>query len=235
MVVFPWGKMATPEQNQGQPKRPEAHEAFEAILKDLAMIGTLNYRHTNFRKWKQVVETALVMYRGEGHPDTVSFKAIEFSGPFPRSPLDPPVTEKDKLMYSFGLEKTKGILEETLAEFRAIKGAEAPTPSAGFQIRPMDSLGRVLTPVTGPEPIRNEAPPPGGIRIVARAGTNVPVSLDDYLRCTDDPMEQGLVLRLKEVLEKPGSSWEGVRDILAELWWHKRESVQKLLPIILKR
>jgi len=229
--------MGIQEQIPGANKRLEGHEAFEAIIKDISLVAPLNYRQTMFRKWKQVAETALNMHRGPEHPATVEFKAIEFSGPFPRSPLDPPVTEKDKQLYASGLEKARKILEASRIELKAIKDAQIPPPAPipGFHIRPMAGIGRHEPAVFPPKLMGNESAPAEGIRIVARAGTNVPVSLDDYLLMTDDPIEQRLVIRLRDTIEAPGSSWEGVRDILGELWWHKREAVQKLLPIILKR
>ena len=98
-------------------------------------------------------------------------------------------------------------------------------PLAGPQMKPKSAMDLP----------RHDAVPLGGLKIVARSGTIVPTGLDDVLRGIEDPQEQELVMRLQEILAAEAPAWEAVKGVLADMWWYRREFVQKILPIILKR
>jgi len=244
--------MGPTDTSNGKAKLPDPEQGISAILKDWEMIKTLNYRHTNFRKWKQVVETALNVYVGPVHPKTMEFLAIEFNGPFPRSPMEPPVTEKDKKMYAEGLDKTKAILEAVQAELKVQAEAKAAEEEAnelknakegtGFQLKRVavpksqaPAPGGRIQATSAMDLQRHESVPTGGLKIVARAGGIIPTTMEDFIKTLDDDHEKELALLLQQVTENPEATWNDVKNVLAEIWWYRRESVQKIIPVILKR
>lgn len=236
------------EQKTGIAKAPDPEKALEAILKDLEMIKTLNYRHSTFRKWKEVVGKALDMFAGAEHPRTGEFRKLEFSGPFPRSPMEPAVTDKDVLMYALGVDKTREILEAVREEVRERRQAEAEAEGArkaesgGFRLSKVavprsqvPPAGTRIEPQAGTELPRHSSVPADGLKIVARAGGAIPTTIEAYINTLADEEERALTVMLAQVLQNPDAKWAEVRDVLAEIWWHRRDSLQKVIPIILKR
>jgi len=77
--------------------------------------------------------------------------------------------------------------------------------------------------------------PQGGLKIVSRSGVSAATTIDQYLEGITDAMEREIVGNLRDAMNDPNCRWDVMKDLLAELWWQKKESFQKILPIILRR
>ena len=62
----------------------QALKALETMLGDLEKVKPLNYRHSLFTRWKQIVQQALSKFLGPEHPQTVAFSQLVFHGPMPK-------------------------------------------------------------------------------------------------------------------------------------------------------
>ena len=58
--------------------------------------------------------------------------------------------------------------------------------------------------------------------------------LDSYISGVNDQELKGVLLKLKNELRKPGTSWEMVRKILYSLWNKNKDTLIEILPLILK-
>jgi hypothetical protein len=78
--------------------------------------------------------------------------------------------------------------------------------------------------------------PAGGIKIVSRSGTSTPTNtLEQFIDACEDPQQKALLVSIKEAVDAPDGTWLAVKNSLAELWWANRDSVAKILPLILRR
>ena len=244
------------ETNQIRPKLPDGTSAFTAILKDMGIVFHMDYRHPTFKKWHEVVGTALDLFLGPLHPKTLEFQALRFKHAESRdTPEGTPVPHEDEMTYSAGLDATKTILEYALNECRECDEAEArrmkklkenpPVPVAPppMEIRiiknkaPGGSMhfdfGGSKAPVAEEEPDGTDASIVD-MKIVSRTGATGPVNIESFIKGLDDPQEREMVIRLKEVLDNPGSSWTDVKTVLEEIINFRRETALRLLPIIVK-
>ena len=58
--------------------------------------------------------------------------------------------------------------------------------------------------------------------------------LDSYIRGVNDQELKGVLLKLKNELRKPGTSWEMVRKTLYSLLNKNKDALIEILPLILK-
>jgi hypothetical protein len=242
-------------------KPAEARKAFETILGDLEKVRPLNYRSPVFSRWRQLVQTALDRFLGPDHPDAKAFKELQFHGPLPKPPMEPPVSEKDVAAYASAMAATTRIIEAIVVELREPAGAGPSTdPTAEPAAAPASAAGGsgprpAPAAASPPDPSRfvaTPSPPPagaaahdlprhagtvpaGGIKIVSRSGSGPISTLDQFIESSQDAQERELLLQLKAVVDDPQAPWSAVKHLLAELWWVRRDSVQKILPVILRR
>jgi hypothetical protein len=274
-------------------KPEEALKAFQTIFAEMEKVRPLNYRSRLFTNWKSIVQTALARFLGADHPSTAAFAGLVFHGPMPKSPMDPPVSQKDIEGYENAMAATTKILEELIASLSSELPAPAaaiPPPPASIIPPPPPGLG---TPAAGssigrPSAMAFPPPPPpapaadtgfrltrgtsdavvrfsqedspvhglgspdtsgtthdlqrhsgsipeGGLKIVSRSGVSAATTLDQYLANVTDSIERELVTSLRDAMNDPDIKWEVIKNLLAELWWQKKENFQKILPIILRR
>lgn len=102
--------------------------------------------------------------------------------------------------------------------------ASAPAPAAATSAASAHDLPRHTGGI-----------PQGGLKIVSRSGVSAATTIDQYLEGITDPMEREIVGNLRDAMNDPDARWEVIKNFLAELWWQKKESFQKILPIILRR
>ena len=248
----------------------QATKAFETILADLEKVRPLNYRSSLFTRWKQFVQQAMARFLGPDHPDTVAFSALVFHGPMPKSPMDPPVSDKDKAAFDASMAATAEILTGILI---GIKGsmpgapgaiADAPAPPAPgaapaasaapdaapkLVFKAADTVARFVQTPPPPPPAagdelrsthdlaRHSGPvPAGGIKIVSRSGTSTPTNtLEQFIDACEDAQQKALLISIRDAIDSPDALWQTVKNSLAELWWVSRDTVQKILPLILRR
>jgi hypothetical protein len=256
----------------------QALKAFETILAELEKVKPLNYRSSLFTRWKQIVQAALTRFLGPDHEHTSAFSALVFHGPMPKSPMDPPVSDKDKAAYEASVTKTAGILCAIILALKppvvpdlppgigaaptpepaALKSPPdaafpaPPTPDPGFKLvfKPSDTVAKFAQAAPPPPPVEgaeirsthdlprhaNTAIPAGGLKIVSRSGTSLPANtLEQFIEACEDPQQQALLAAVKQAVDDPNCTWATVRNSLAELWWASRDTVQKILPLILRR
>jgi len=150
---------------------PDGVKAFTAIARDIGLVFHFDYRHETFKKWKHVVETALELYLGALHPITLEFQGVQFKDPSSsEAPAGQPVTATDELMYSNGLETTKGLLERARDEVKVCEDAEAKKVEDAKKAKEgkgLKELGEGSL-ISGTPPAGEPAAPPPvtGIRIV---------------------------------------------------------------------
>lgn len=267
-------------------KPEEALKAFQTISAELDKVRPLNYRSPLFTNWKKIVQVALTRFLGEEHPTTLAFTGLTFHGPMPKSPMDPPVSQKDIDAYASAMEATTALINELI-------GGLSPTPAPA--VAPATPAIPEPTPLSQPAPVRTaipgmfSSPPPpppveadsgfrvtrgtsstlmqfpegagpthsqppaasagaahdlprhsggipeGGLKIVSRSGVQSATTLDQYLSNVTDDIEREIVTSLRDAMNDPDCRWETIKHYLAELWWQKKESIQKILPIILRR
>ena len=245
---------------QSKSRTPDGSVAFAAIIKDIGLVFHLDYRHATFKKWHMVAETALDMFLGPLHPKTLEFHSLPFKhAESPDIPEDKAVTHEDEMTYSAGLESSKSILEYAQNECREceeseirrinrLKEAALANGGAPVEQKPVEfkiirstapggsvhiNFGMAAKPSQEAEAELADDPV-GGIKIVARAGATGAQTLEAFIKGTDDPQERDLIIRLREVLDNPGSSWTDVKMIMEEILDFRRETALRLFPIIIK-
>lgn len=265
-------------------KPEEALKAFETIHAELERVRPLNYRSPLFTRWKQIVTGALTRFLGPEHPYLQAFQKIVFHGPMPKSPMDPPVSQKDIEGYAAGMASTAALLEliiegmrppPTAAEVPPLAAAVAPPLSVGAPPPPAapvtpvapppppdpgfrvvrghgDDVGRPIgtavaaaaPPASAADPLRSThdlsrhsgSIPAGGLKIVSRSGTGgAMATIEAFIEQAGDPQEKELLEAIARSVDDPTVTWDAMKQLLAELWWLRRETVQKILPIILRR
>ena len=247
------------EPKEIRPSLPDPVMAFSAIIRDIALVFHLDYRHPTFKKWRDVVATALDLYLGPMHPKTLEFQSIRFKHSDSTEPPEgTPVLQEDELTYSAGLEETKLLLEKARDEVKESAEAGArkakklkdappepppPPPPLEIQITKSNvSKGSIQfdspakekeKTAAAPEPPKYVMPP-GGLQIVGRLGSSSG-TLEEFMKELDDPREIELVGRLHEMADDPGTSWNDVKTLMSEISGLRRELAQKLFPLILKR
>src|SRR5678810_421782 len=92
-------------------KPDEALKAFQTISAEMEKVRPLNYRSALFTNWKKIVQVALTRFLGEEHPSTATFSGLVFHGPMPKSPMDPPVSQKDIDAYNSAMETTAALIK----------------------------------------------------------------------------------------------------------------------------
>lgn len=255
----------------------EARKAFEMILGEMDKVRPANYRSPIFTRWKQIVGAAFVRFLGPEHLLTIGFTSLVFHGPMPKSPMDPPVSQKDIDAYAASMTRTEEMLTELIAALAPPPPEPAPAPAtaAGAPARPVQStLPGLFSPpaaepadtgfrvtrgtagevskfaaAAGPTPAAAAAAPAsqdlsrhsggipaGGLKIVSRSGVSAPTNtMKAYIEACEDPEEKALLVQIDAIMDDPSCTWEHAKQLLAELWWLRRESVTRLLPIILRR
>ena len=249
--------MNNDEEKAGVNRLPDGTAAFTTIIREIGIVFHLDYRDVKFKKWHELAGTALDMFLGPLHPKTLEFQSLKIKhADTAITPEGQAVPGEDEMTYSASLETTKGILEFALNECRECDEAEsrrikklkdsppvqaAPPPMELHIIRthvPGGSMqfdfGKPAKPAEQEEALVPEDPI-GGLQIVARAGTTGAKTLEAFIKSMDDPQERELAIRLKEVLDNPGSSWTDVKMVLEEMLDIHRELALQLFPVIIKR
>jgi len=146
-------------------------------------------------------------------------QGIGTAGPGPLSfPPPPPAAPAA----DSGFRLTRGT-SDMVAQF-ARSEAPAPAPSTATSASSAHDLPRHTGGI-----------PQGGLKIVSRSGVSAATTIDQYLEGITDAMEREIVGNLRDAMNDPNCRWDVMKDLLAELWWQKKESFQKILPIILRR
>src|ERR1043166_8614266 len=118
----------------------EALKAFQTISAELEKVRPLNYRSAMFTNWKKIVQVALSRFLGEEHPATTQFAGLIFHGPMPKSPMDPPVSQKDAEAYAAAMDATTVLMKELVSELAPAAAPAAkpviPEPPAIAPARP---------------------------------------------------------------------------------------------------
>jgi len=249
--------MNNEEGKAGNSRLPDGTAAFTTIIREIGIVFHLDYRDAKFKKWHELAGTALDMFLGPLHPKTLEFQSLKYKhADTQETPEGHAVPTEDEMTYSASLESAKGILEFAVNECRECDEAEArrikklkdspPVPAAP----PPMELHIIRSHVPGgsmhfdfgkpanpgkQEEAQVPEDPKGGMKIVARAGTTGAKTLDAFIKTLDDPQERELAIRLKEVLDNPGSSWTDVKMVLEEILDIHRELALQLFPIIIKR
>ncbi len=267
-------------------KPEEALKAFETIFAELERVRPLNYRSPLFTRWKQIVTGALARFLGAEHDHTKAFAGFVFHGPMPKSPMDPPVSQKDIEGFAGGMEATATLLTSIIDGLRppppsaevpplaatvdaglsiGAPAASAPMPAAPAPADPGikvvrghgSDVGRQIGAPAAAAPVASAAGTPpaadplrsshdlsrhegtipaGGLKITARSGIGGNMAtIAAFIEQASDPQEKELLTAISQSLDDPTVSWETMKHLLAELWWLRRETVQKVLPIILRR
>ena len=275
-------------------KPEEALKALQTIFAEMEKVRPLNYRSRLFTNWKSIVQAALTRFLGADHPSTTAFAGLVFHGPMPKSPMDPPVSQKDIEGYEAAMAATTTILQELISSLSSEVVVPAaptatstpasiipsPTPGLGSPPPGLSAArpGAMAFPPPPPPPppadtgfrltrgtsdavvrfSQEEVPargagspdtsgtthdlqrhsgsiPEGGLKIVSRSGVSAATTLDQYLANVTDSIERELVTSLRDAMNDPETKWEVIKNLLAELWWQKKENFQKILPIILRR
>ena len=263
------------------PGGEDVARVFETILGDLEKVRSLNYRHALFQKWRQLVQMALNRFLGPDHPVNREFAAMEFHGPLPKPPNEPPVSERDVQAYATAMSRVEAMVRELLSSYRVAAPSRAPAedapvaavpppapasassatpvpePPAGsagmklvFNTRDMvESLARnAPTPLTqGPSDFSQihsvtdlprhaaQEPPAAGIQIIARGGSGRrDVKLDHVMDTLSDVKEKALVQAIKDAMLDPRCTWDRMRAALDDLMDYRKDTLVRILPIVLK-
>jgi len=260
------------------PGGEEIARVFETILSDLEKVRSLNYRHALFQKWRQLVQMALNRFLGPEHPINKEFAALEFHGPFPKPPNEPPVSEPDIQAYAAAMARVEAMVQElvkshqvtvpamasvpptpwsTAASPPPVSGPTVPEPAAGevgmklvFNTRDMvESLARSAPPprVQGPASVSEiqsvtdlprhgaQDTPTAGFHIVARGGSGRRDSkLDHVMDTLSDAQEKALVQVIKDAMIDPKCTWDRMRVAMEDLMDYRKETLVRILPILLK-
>ncbi|MBI2488028.1 MAG: hypothetical protein HYW01_14015 [Deltaproteobacteria bacterium] len=59
-------------------------------------------------------------------------------------------------------------------------------------------------------------------------------TFDSYIRNVDDQELKGVLLKLKNEMRKPDTSWEIIKTVLQSLLNKNKETLIEILPLILK-
>jgi hypothetical protein len=260
-------------QPAGGPQGEDISRVFATILGDLEKVRSLNYRHALFQRWRQLVLMALNRFLGPDHPLTGEFGAIQFHGPLPKPPNEPPVSERGNEAYASGMARVEAMFRDLvkapapvpeapaapppLPQAPPAPAAGAPEPPAGpagmklvFNTRDMvESLARKTpeAPVDGPSSmseIRSVTdlprhaqtdPPVAGIQIVARGGTGRrDAKIDHVIETLSDAREKALVQAVKDAMMDPNCTWDRMRVAMDDLMDYRKDTLVRILPIILK-
>jgi len=138
-------------------KPDEAKKGLEILLSELEKLRELNFRSPAFARWKQVVAMGLKKFYGPDHKVTTEWLALEFYSPTPKSPMDPPVSQKDMDAYVDSMQKTADLLTLLIDSLRQPPPPlEAPPPIATV----------METADSDPVPVATPVAPESGFKLV---------------------------------------------------------------------
>jgi hypothetical protein len=257
-------------------KPEEARKGLEMLLSELEKLRDLNFRSPAFARWKQVVALGLKKFYGSDHKVTTEWLALEFHSTNTKSPMDPPVSQKDMDAYAESMQKTAYLLAllidslkqppppmetppiATIMETADADLVPAPTqaPVVESEFKLVRSNAQLMAKMSGVEAppalpsttaspeIRSQhdltrhanvqVPTEGGLKIMSRGASNTQSTLDQYIVEADDKKERELLMVIKKALDNPQCTWATARTALGELHLYKRETLLKILNVLLR-